>query len=141
MDDAARRAIEWDAAQLTARFYSHVDNGRLREAGASFLPDGVWHRVEGKCTGPEQVTKALEARDPSRVSTHIINNLIVDVKDPVSVEVTATIIAYHATPAAKGPATDAHPSGMFRSIELWKKTAQGWKIADKQNKGIMRFGH
>ena len=141
MDDAARRAIEWEAAQLTARFYNNVDNGRLRQAGESFLPDGVWHRVEGVCTGPDAVTKALEARDASRVSTHIINNLIVDVKDPVSVEVTATIIAYHATPAAKGPATDAHPSGMFRSIELWKKTAQGWKIADKQNKGIMRFGH
>jgi hypothetical protein len=141
MDDAARRAIAFDASQLTARFYSHVDGGRLKEAGNLFLDDGVWHRVEGKCTGPDQVTKALEARDPSRVSAHIINNLIVDVKDPVSVEVTATIVAYHATPAAKGPATDAKPAGMFRCIELWKKTAQGWKIADKQNIGLMRFGH
>jgi len=141
MDDAARRAIETDASRFTARFYSHVDGGRLNEAGRLFLPTGVWHRVEGKCTGPDEVTKALGSRDASRISTHIVNNVVVDVKDPVSVEVTATIIAYHATPAAKGPATDAHPSGMFRSIELWKKTLQGWKIADKQNQGIMRFGH
>src|SRR4051812_4778317 len=97
MDDAARRAIEWDAAQLTARFYSHVDQGRLREAGALFLPDGVWHRVEGVVTGPDAVTKALEARDASRVSTHIISNLIVSVMDPVSVEISATVVAYHAT--------------------------------------------
>jgi hypothetical protein len=108
-----------------------------------FLPDGVWHRVEGVVTGPAAVTKALEVRDASRISAHIINNIIVNVVDFVSVEVTAIIVAYHATPAAtgKGPATDARPAGMFRSIEMWRKTAQGWKIADKQNQGIMRFSH
>ena len=143
MDETARRAIEWDASQLTPRFYSHVDQGRYREAGEMVLPDGTWHRLEGAATGPDAVAKALAQRDATRTSVHMIANLLVTVLDPVSVEINATITAYHATPPAggKGPATDAHPSGMFRAVEVWRKTAQGWKIADKKNLPLMRFAH
>ena len=104
MDDAARRAIEWDASQLTARFYSHVDTGRYREAGEMFLPDGIWHRLEGAATGPDAVAKALAARDPSRVSGHMINNLTVTVLDPDRSRSTPTSspIMRSRPPAARG---------------------------------------
>ena len=141
MDRNEARAIEWDCAQSTARFYNHVDAGRFREAAEMFLPDGTWHRMEGAATGPDQVVEELEARDPNRVSMHLINNLTVRVIDVITAEVTANITACHAKPAAKGPATDAAVGGVMRTIEVWKKSAGGWKMADKKTQPLLRFSH
>jgi hypothetical protein len=30
---------------------------------------------------------------------------------------------------------------MFRCVEVWRKTAKGWKMADKKNLPLMRFGN
>jgi hypothetical protein len=97
--------------------------------------------MEGGATGPDAVVKELEARDPARVSMHLISNLTVRVIDMVSAEVTANITAYHAKPAAKGPATEAAVGGVMRTIELWKKSATGWKMTDKKTQPLMRFAH
>jgi len=141
MDENARRAIEWDCAQSTARFYNHVDAGRFREAAEMFFDDGTWHRMEGAVTGPDAIVKELEGRDPNRVSMHLISNLTVRVIDPATAEVTANISACHAKPAAKGPATDAAIGGVQRTVETWKKSASGWKMADKKTQPLLRFSH
>ena len=141
MDETTRRAIEWDCSQSTARFYNHVDAGRFREAAEMFTTDGIWHRMEGAASGPDAVVKELEARDPARVSIHLINNLTVRVIDVITAEVTANIVACHAKPAAKGPATDAAIGGVMRTIEIWKKSAGGWKMTDKKTQPLLRFSH
>jgi hypothetical protein len=141
MEEATRRAIEWDCAQSTARFYNHVDAGRFREAAEMFFDDGTWHRMEGGATGPDQIVKELEARDPNRVSMHLISNLTVRVIDVITAEVTANISACHAKPAAKGPATDAAIGGVMRTVEIWKKSGDCWKCADKKTQPLLRFSH
>ena len=141
MEESTRRAIEWDCAQSTARFYNHVDAGRFREAGEMFFDDGIWHRMEGAVTGPDAIVKELQGRDPNRVSMHMINNLTVRVIDVITAEVTAKVAAYHAKVAAKGPATDAAIGGVQITVEIWKKAGDVWKMADKKTHSVMRFAH
>ena len=133
-----------EGSKVPIRVVVADDHTIVREGIRQVLDGTEGITVVGEAaTGPDAVAKALAQRDATRTSVHMISNLLVTVLDPVSVEINATITAYHATPPAggKGPATDAHPSGMFRAVEVWRKTAQGWKIADKKNLPLMRFAH
>lgn len=80
-DAAARRAIEWDCAQLLIRFFNAFDAFRYEEMAAMFAPDGVWHRQGKALQGRPAILGALNERLTTQTVRHVITNIDVTVLD------------------------------------------------------------
>src|SRR5690606_7251056 len=98
MDDAERRAIEWECAQNTIRFYNRLDGARGEEAAALFAEDGIWHQMNGdgghrgRAAIADHVNKVRQRGNPEipeedRMVFHLVCNLEVTVIDADSAEV------------------------------------------------------
>jgi hypothetical protein len=150
MTEAERRAIEWECAQNTIRFYNRLDGVRGAEAAALFAEDGVWHREgdAGGFTGRAEIAAHVDLLpqrgDPSvapedRMVFHLVSNLEVTVIDADTAEVRAltTII-----PGARGkgtqPGTSRGVTAVFPTVEIHKRTSEGWKIASKRTATALR---
>ena len=151
MDANQRRAIEWDCAQNTIRFYNRLDAVRGEEAAAIFAEDGIWYK-QGEDTGhtgreeiaafvnslPDRGNKAIPRE--LRMVIHMVLNLEVDVLSEDEAEVRALTVVI---PGARG--ADATQEGwtygisaMFPTIERHKRTPEGWKIVSKRTSLAMR---
>lgn len=151
MDDRERHEIEWECASNTVRFYRRLDEVRGEEAAALFAEDGVWYRDgdDGGYTGRAEiaahVNRLRERGNPAvppedRMVIHLVTNLEVTVLDPETAEVRAhtSIIPGVRNHTPGEPGTTAGLSAVFPTVEIHRKTAQGWKIASKRTSRALR---
>lgn len=151
MTDDERRAIEWECAQNTVRFYNRLDAVRGEEAAQIFAEDGIWYKMgdtneghEGRDQIAAYVNKVLQrgtaaAAEADRVVFHLVCNLEVRVIDADNAEVRAVTIVI---PGARG-SDEEHGwtngiNGIFPTVERHRKTGEGWKIATKRTSLAMR---
>lgn len=147
-----RHAIEWECAQNTIRFYNRLDGVRGEEAAELFAEDGMWYRDgdESAFTGraeiaahvnalPQRGNPAIAPED--RMVFHLVNNIEVTVIDESTAEVRALTSVI---PGARGkdgkPGTTRGIGAVFPTVEIHKKTADGWKIASKKTRLALRVG-
>lgn len=147
-----RHAIEWECAQNTIRFYNRLDGVRGEEAAELFAEDGMWYRDgdESAFTGraeiaahvnalPQRGNPAIAPED--RIVFHLVNNIEVTVIDENTAEVRALTSVI---PGARGkdgkPGTTRGIGAVFPTVEIHKKTADGWKIASKKTRLALRVG-
>lgn len=147
-----RHAIEWECAQNTIRFYNRLDGVRGEEAAELFAEDGMWYRDgdESAFTGraeiaahvnalPQRGNPAIAPED--RMVFHLVNNIEVTVIDENTAEVRALTSVI---PGARGkdgkPGTTRGIGAVFPTVEIHKKTADGWKIASKKTRLALRVG-
>ena len=151
MNDADRRAIEWECAQNTIRFYNRLDSVQGEKAAALFAEDGIWYKMNsddgwtGREAIADYVNKVRQRGNPDipeadRRVFHLVCNLEVTVIDEDNAEVRANTVVI---PGAGG-SSDGEPgwtygvSAVFPTVELHKRTAEGWKIASKRTELAMR---
>ena len=147
-----RHAIEWECAQNTIRFYNRLDGVRGEEAAELFAEDGMWYRDgdESAFTGraeiaahvnalPQRGNPAIAPED--RMVFHLVNNIEVTVIDENTAEVRALTSVI---PGARGkdgkPGTTRGIGAVFPTVEIHKKTPDGWKIASKKTRLALRVG-
>ncbi len=147
-----RHAIEWECAQNTVRFYNRLDAVRGEDAAALFAEDGLWYRDgdDSAFTGraeiaahvnalPQRGNPAIPPED--RMVFHLVTNVEVTVIDESTAEVRALTSVI---PGARGkdgnPGTTRGIGAVFPTVEIHKKTPDGWKIASKKTQRALRVG-
>jgi hypothetical protein len=145
-----RHAIEWECAQNTIRFYNRLDGVRGDEAAALFAEDGIWYREgdAGGFTGRAEIAAHVnllpqrgspDIAPADKIVFHLVTNVEVTVIDAATAEVRAltTVI-----PGARGKDGTAGTTrgvvAVFPTLEVHKKTAEGWKIASKRTQQALR---
>jgi uncharacterized protein (TIGR02246 family) len=132
---AACREVVLQAAQA-------VDSGDYDSFAALFLPDGVLVRPDGsKLQGREAIVQAYRARDPDRLTQHLVSNQQVEVN-----EVTGTAVARckvllwsgrrSAIETAKGRPADAMAQ-VGEMVDEMALTPEGWRIRRRQARFIL----
>ncbi len=152
VDDATRRAIEWECAQNTVRFYNRLDAVEGEAAAALFAEDGIWFRegdaggFTGRAEIAAHVNRLPERGDPAvapadRMVFHLVTNLEVEVKDEASAEVRALTVV---VPGVRGkggePGISKGIVAIFPTVELHRLTDEGWRIAEKRTSRALRIG-
>jgi ketosteroid isomerase-like protein len=151
MDDRERHDIEWECASNTVRFYRRLDEIRGEEAAALFSEDGVWYRDgddhgwTGRAEIAAHVNRLRERGNPAvapedRMVVHLVTNVEVTVLDASTAEVRAhtVIIPGVRNKKAGEPGTTSGITAVFPTVEIHKKTAEGWKIASKKTSRLLR---
>jgi hypothetical protein len=150
MNDAERRMIEWECAHNIVRFYNRLDAVRGEEAAALFAADGIWYRegdaggFTGRAEIAAHVNKLPDRGNPAvpredRMVFHLVTNIEVTVQDENTAEVRALTSVI---PGARGkggePGTTKGIVAVFPTTEIYKRTAEGWRIASKRTSRALR---
>jgi SnoaL-like protein len=149
---AERHAIEWECAQNTVRFYNRLDAVRGEEAAALFAADGIWYRqgdesgFTGRAEIAEHVNRLPERGNPAiapedRRVFHVVTNVEVTVIDAQTAEVRALTSVIPGSRGKDGnPGSTRGIGAVFPTVEIHKKTADGWKIVSKKTELAFRVG-
>lgn len=120
-----RRAIEWECAQLVARYANLNDSADWEAVAALFAEDGRMARpttpddfVEGRAAILEGFTSR-----PARVTRHVCSNVVVDVESATSARGESAMVLY--TGADKAPVV-----GSFH--DRYVLTDEGWRFAERR---------
>ena len=152
LETAERHAIEWECAQNTVRFYNRLDAVRGEDAAALFAEDGIWYRdgdvagFTGRAEIAAHVNKLPERGNPNvpqadRMVFHLVTNVEVSVIDAQTAEVRALTAVVPGARGKDGTAgTTRGITAVFPTVEIHKKTADGWKIASKKTQQALRVG-
>jgi hypothetical protein len=150
MNDAERRAIEWECAQNTIRFYNRLDAVKGEEAAKAFVEDGIWHKLnsdDGYKGRAEIAAYANDVRgrgnpkypEADRMVFHLVNNLEVIVLSETEAEVRVVLVV---VPGARGsggkPGWTDGVAAISNSTEKYKRTAEGWRIVSKRTSPALR---
>jgi hypothetical protein len=150
MNDAERRAIEWECAQNTIRFYNRLDAVRGDEAALAFIEGGIWHKLNSDDGYKGRVEIAAYANDvrgrgnpkypeADRMVFHLVNNLEVKVLSENEAEVHAVLVVVPGARGAEGKPGWTHGvAAISTTVEKYKLTAEGWRIASKRTSPQMR---
>ncbi len=133
--DAACRAVVIEAARA-------VDAGDAAAFAALFCDDGVLVRPDGsRMQGPQAIAAAYAARDPDRLTRHLIcNQLVRWSADGTRATVFSTVLLWtgrHSSPATpQGRVADAMSQvGEFE--DLMALTLHGWRIQERQARFVL----
>jgi len=152
VSDAERHFIEWECAQNIVRFYNRLDGVRPDEAASLFATDGKWYREgdESAYTGREEIAhhvSTLPVRGNSQYAPelkmvfHLVQNIEVTVLDAETAEVRAlTAVVSGGRPAQGEVGIAKGISSILSTLEVHKKTSEGWKIASKRTQRELRIG-
>lgn len=139
MKPEERRAIEWDCAQLLARFYRCLDERAYRETADLFVEDGEWLRMGELLSGRDKILRVLEQRSESVAIRHLLSNVLVDVDSPESATVHAyvTVFIHRGGEPAASPATLEHPVAIW-SLRVRCVAVEGvWKTQSHRGDRVM----
>src|SRR5687767_2232988 len=84
----------------TVTFFRALDSREHASCAASFAPSGTWQRQGVTLTGPEAVFKALEAREASRATCHVVTNAIAEAVGADNVQVRFYLTVYDGSSAS-----------------------------------------
>ena len=133
MDEATRRAIEWDCAQVLTRFINALDEGDYEAMASLMAPDGVWKRPDGDATGPEGLLQAMTGRPRDLRIRHVISNIVIDAIDETEAIGTTylTVYRYDGPPPKRGPAPINGPHMVGVSRNKLVRANGKWRIGEK----------
>jgi uncharacterized protein (TIGR02246 family) len=122
-----------DCRDLVLAAADAVDNRNFAALAGLFAPDGVLVRPDGnELRGPQAIEAAYAARDPDRLTRHLVCNQRVQVDlaaGTARADCTVQLWSgrYSDTPSLRGrPADPVQQVGEIQ--DLMVKTRQGWRI-------------
>lgn len=119
--------------KISNQFFHGLD-ARDNEAVAALMArDGVWMRQGTALRGPDAVKAALEKRDPSRHTAHLVSNLWVE----HATETTARVRFYMMAFEIRSDAPTPQMLGVRDSVDELVLEDGQWRIARKESRRIM----
>jgi SnoaL-like domain len=99
----AAGASEFELTSLINRFYRYLDDRNDDGLTDLFLEDGVWLRQENALTGHAQILALLKSRSPTLLVRHFVTNVMVNMSDRSTAEVSAYLIVIRHDNASDSP--------------------------------------
>lgn len=136
IDEATRRAIEWDCTRLINLYALRNDAGDWDGVAALYAEDGLMTRPSAPdkpIVGREAILTAFKSR-PARASRHVCSNIVVDVESETQASAFSVILLFQGQANAEGglPVRDAKGPlvGWFK--DRFVKTAEGWRFSERR---------
>lgn len=130
MNEAERRAIEWECTRLVNLYALLNDAGRWDEVAALYAEDGLMTRPtapDAPIVGRDAILTAFKARPP-RVTRHVCANIVIDVESATAARGSSAMLLFT---SADGPPL----VGGFE--DRFVLTEKGWRFAERR--GTLTF--
>jgi uncharacterized protein (TIGR02246 family) len=130
-------AAEAECRDLVLQAAQAVDDGQYHGFAALFLPDGVLVRPDGsELRGRDAIAQAYEARDPDRLTTHLICNQRVEVDEVAGTAVSRCKVLlwtskHSAEKTLKGRLADSMTQ-VGEMMDEMQRTPEGWRIRNRR---------
>lgn len=141
LDELDRMRAEWAIERLIRRFVLLNDAGDFEGLAEMFVEDGSFVRP----TTPDQPVKGRDAiragfRDrPSRITRHLVTNIVVDVQGPDEATAVSYIVLYTAPAGPLPTAADpVHLIGAFH--DRLRREAGRWLFVERRGSLALRAG-
>jgi len=123
-----------EVTELLSLFYSLLDTGSSSEVIQLFSDKGVWNRKGQKLTGAREIKSALDDRISSRVTCHVITNMIFIGEVSESAKVKYILSAYdNEETSTKSPRLVS----ILECTDNIKRVSGVWKIEEKNSKKLL----
>jgi len=135
MDATQRMLIERECERLVTRYCHYVDHGEASKIAELFAADGRWTGPGVAMSGEEELRKGFGARQAQteRMSRHVCNNLLIDVRDDDHAVGTVYLTLYRHD--GKADRTSSPLEGPFMVGEYrdtFVRTDAGWRFATRE---------
>lgn len=139
MDGIERQRIEWEISQLVNRFSHCIDKARYDELAGLFTEDGIFDRIGEILTGREEIVAAMARRHPF-LTRHTVSCLSFTRVGADEAEASLYVANFVGQPpAGDGPVAYQLPQpAMLDFDDLYRRTADGWRIARRVAKVIIK---
>lgn len=143
MTELAQYLAQAECRALVLRGADAVDRGDAEGFAALFEPEGVLVRPDGKVLqGRAAIAAAYTARDPDRLTQHLVCNQLVtvDLKAGLATACSKVLLwtGRHSTPATpQGRAADAL-SQVGEFVDTLAHTAEGWRLRRREARFILQ---
>jgi len=136
MDEATRRAIEWDCTKLINRYTLLNDAADWDAVAGLYTEDGRMARPSAPdqpVIGRETILAAFKSR-PARAARHVVSNVVVDVVSETEATAMSIIVLYQGSAGENGGLPVRDPKGPLIGTytDRLRKTADGWRFAERR---------
>ena len=136
IDEATRRAIEWDCTKLINRYTLLNDAADWDAVAALYAEDGQMARPSAPdkpIVGREAILATFKSR-PARAARHVVSNIVVDVLSETEATAMSVIVLYQGIASESGglPARDTSGPLIGTYTDRLRKTADGWQFAERR---------
>ena len=124
LDDATRRAIEWDCARLVSLYANLNDAADWAGVAELYAKDGVMTRPtapDQPVRGRDAILAAFRAR-PARTTRHICSNIVIEVETESAARGESAMLLF--TGAAEPLVGSFH--------DRFVRTDEGWRFAERR---------
>ncbi|EUB98150.1 hypothetical protein PMI07_006464 [Rhizobium sp. CF080] len=127
---------ERDIHKQLIRFYTGLDECQFDMMASILTPDGLWRRGGVDIKGREMFLEAMNKRGADRHTRHILTNVQIDLQDETSgvAKFYSTAFVHVGPTDDKGVSPMALPSSIGIYTATFKRTEEGWQIADLRSK-------
>lgn len=123
---------------LVNDFFRALDDNRIDDLIALFVPDGEWARPAGNLRGPDAIRGDLANRPAGRTSRHMTSNLrILELGDD-RCRFAYNLTTYSGFASGEGPLDLTGPSGVLDCDDVAVDTADGWRFERRSATPIFR---
>ena len=136
VDEAIRRAIEWDCTKLINRYTLLNDAADWDAVAALYTEDGQMARPsapDSPVVGRDAILAAFRSR-PARAARHVVSNIVVDVVSETEATALSIIVLYQGSENPEGGLPIRDPKGPLIGTytDRLRKTAEGWRFAERR---------
>lgn len=136
MDEATRRAIEWDCTKLINRYTLLNDAADWDAVAALYTEDGQMARPSAPdkpIVGRDAILATFKSR-LARTARHVVSNIVVDVVSETEATAMSVIVLYQGIASESGglPARDTSGPLIGTYTDRLRKTALGWQFEERR---------
>jgi hypothetical protein len=133
------KAVSFAAIQMLVNdFFRALDDNRIDDLIALFVPDGEWARPAGNLRGPDAIRGDLAKRPADRTSRHLTSNLRILELAGNRCRFAYNLTTYAGFASGEGPLDLSGPSGVLDCDDVAVKTADDWRFEQRSAKQIFR---
>lgn len=136
LDEASRRAIEWDCTKLINRYTLLNDAADWDAVADLYTQDGQMARPSAPdqpIVGRSAIVAAFKSR-PARAARHVVSNIVVDVLSENEAIAQSVIVLYQGIASEHGglPTRDPKSPLVGTYTDRLRRTDDGWKFSERR---------
>lgn len=132
-----RQAIELECKRLVASYAFLADHRRYDEQAALFTEDGVYRNPMTKAEGKAAVRAYLDTRPAGIATRHICGQTFFETLDADQATAVTYVTVFLGEGSDEGPNEIPNLPSMVEFRNLFRRDADGWRIASHESVGVM----
>jgi hypothetical protein len=132
MDALERLLIERECERLVALYSHRIDLQRAEGLPDLFTDDALMMIGEESLKGGAELRERIAGLDANIAMRHVCTNVVIDVLSESEARGTAYLTAYVEPRTSEGPAPLPGPLMLGEYRDVYRKTPDGWRIAERR---------